>query len=108
MDVVSRCPLRVASIGWQQQGTLRLTVVCRATYALAPTESPLSVEQEQPVERDQYLNDDSSRSLWAPSDLVPFKRRADVVLVGHAFAPNREPARSVIARLLVGSVDKSI
>src|SRR5262249_25075340 len=42
------------------------------------------------------------------SDIVPVKEKADVVLVGYAFAPGRKKVRSLVARLCVGSIDKSI
>jgi hypothetical protein len=109
MDVVSACPLPVASVLWQPRpGKWALTFVCKATYRLAPTESELASEQEPPNEDENYWDDDITRSLYAPSDLVPFKARADVILVGHAFAPRREPARSIVAELMVGSMSKAI
>jgi hypothetical protein len=109
MDVVSLCPLRVASLPWQPRpGAWALTVICKATYELAPVESRLAKDQEYPNEDDNHWNDDPARSLYSPSDLAPFKPRADVLLVGHAFAPNHEPVRSLVARLCAGSVDKSI
>lgn len=109
MDVVSLSPLRVASIAWQpRRGSWVLTVVCKATYKLLPGRSRLSESQEYPNDDDNHWNDDPDRSLYSPSDLCPFKQRADVMLVGHAFAPYAEPARSLYARLAVGTVDKSI
>src|SRR5580698_2170648 len=109
MDVVSLCPLRVGSLLWQpRRGTWVLTAVCKATYVLLPAESPLAQAQEYPNEDEGHWNDDPARSLHAPCDLVPFKPRADVVLVGHAFAPRKEPARSVVARLVVGEVSKAV
>src|SRR5690349_19235183 len=100
MDVVSACPLRVGSILWQTgAGAHTLTVVCKATYELTPVESPLSQAQDEPNEVDEYWNDDERRSLHAPSDLAPFKRHADVILVGHAFAPGGQAVRSLSARL---------
>jgi hypothetical protein len=94
---------------WQTgSGAWTLTFVCKATYRLAPTESELADEQEAPNEEDNYWDDDTTRSLYAPSDLVPFKARADVLLVGHAFAPRDEPKTSLIARLTVGSMSKAI
>ena len=46
--------------------------------------------------------------MYSPSDLVPFKPRADVLLVGHAFAPKGEGVRSLVARLVTAGVDKAI
>lgn len=109
MDVVSLSPLRVGSLLWQpQRGSWALTVICKATYTLVPGESRLAVEQEYPNEDDNHWNDDPERSLYSPSDLMPFKRRADVMLVGHCFAPRGEAVRSLVTRLVVGTVDKSI
>ena len=109
MEVVSICPLRAASVLWESAPYARtLTVVAKATYSLRPVESPLATAQEAPTEIDEHWNDDEQRSLHAPSDLAPFKRRADVILVGHAFAPGAIPVRSLVARLVVGEVDKSI
>ena len=109
MDVISAGPLPVASLLWQSRpGTWALTVVCKATFLLVPTEAQLAPEQDPIVEQDEHWDDDETRSLRAASDMAPLKQRADVVLVGMAFAPEGRPARSFVARLLVGTVDKSI
>lgn len=109
MEIVSNAPLRTASLIWQPQiGTFALTVICKATYWLVPGVAELAAEQENPNDEDNYWNDDPTRSLYAPSDLVPYKTRADVVLVGYAFTPRGEPAHAVVTRLLVGTVDKEI
>ncbi|MCC6552352.1 MAG: DUF2169 domain-containing protein [Polyangiaceae bacterium] len=109
MDVVSACPLRVASILWQpRSGAFALTVVCAATFELAPGQSPLAADQEPPNEADGHWNDDERCSLHVASDLAPFKARADVVVVGYAYAPGGAPVPSLATRLVVGEVDKSI
>ncbi|HEY4119595.1 MAG TPA: DUF2169 domain-containing protein, partial [Byssovorax sp.] len=83
-------------------------VVAKATYDLRPVTSPLAEQQEDVNEADNHWNDDANRSVYAPSDTAPFKARADVLLVGDAFAPHGEPVTHVAARLVVGGVDKSI
>ena len=109
MEVVSLCPLRAGSVLWRPRpDRWTLTVVCKATYALAPGESVLAAEQERVNERDGYWDDDPRRSVYAPSDLSPFKPRADVVLVGHAYAPRSEVVRSLTARLIVGEMEKAV
>jgi hypothetical protein len=109
MDIVSTSPLPVGSVIWQLRPSMWvMTVVCKATYQLTPVESPLTEWQEPLNEVDGHLNDDPLRSLRAPNDFAPFKIRADVVLVGNAFAPGRTPVRSLTARMVVGTVDKSI
>jgi hypothetical protein len=109
MNVVSVCPLRVASLLWQaRHGVWVLTAIAKATYHLAPVESVLGEEQEYPNEDENHWNDDPGRSLYSPSDLAPFKPGPEVTLVGHAFAPRGEPVARLVARLVVGNVDKSI
>jgi hypothetical protein len=109
MDVVSPGPLPVSSLLWQPRaGLWTLTVVCKATFQLRPIESPLAPAQDALNDDDNYWNDDPSRSVYSPGDLAPLKQRADIVLVGSAFAPGNQPVRSLVARLVVGEVDKSI
>jgi hypothetical protein len=109
MDVVSPGPLALASVLWQPRpASWALTVVCKATFTLAPGESPLAPEQDEIAEHDAHWDDDGARSLRAASDLAPLKASAEVVLVGPAFAPQAAPARSVRVRLVVGPIDKSI
>ncbi|MFT3765230.1 MAG: DUF2169 domain-containing protein [Minicystis sp.] len=109
MDVLSNCPLRVASLRWQaRRGRWALTVVAKATYRLSPVACTLAEEQEDPNEHENHWDDDPRRSLYSPSDLVPFKPGPEVTLVGNAFAPRGEPVARLVARMIVGKVDKSI
>ena len=109
MDVVSIGPLPVASLLWQPRpGAWMLTFACKATYLVQPIECELAPEQEPLYEADRHWSDDPAWSLHAPRDIVPIRPRADVVVVGHAFAPDGVPVRSLIARLVVADVDKTI
>ena len=109
MQIVTRCPLRAASILWlPRPHAYALTVVCKATFELAPGVSRLASEQEAPFENDVYLDDDEGRSLDAASDLVPFKRSPEVLVVGHAHAPDGRPVASLVARLTIAEIDKAI
>jgi hypothetical protein len=109
MDLVSLSPLRAGSFVWRRgDGGGACTVVVKATYDLAPEEARLAEQQEPIHDADEHWDDDPARSLYASSDLVPHKARADVVLVGRAFAPRDEPVASLLARLVVGTVDKAI
>ncbi len=108
MDVVSTCPLPVSFLIWQRASTWVLTVVCRATFQLRPGEATLAAQQEAPNNADAHWDNDPPRSLRAVSDLVPLKPLADVLLVGLAYAPGGRPVRSLVARLAVGTIDKSI
>jgi hypothetical protein len=109
MDLESHCPLPAAQIVWRRAPSRwALTLVCKATFRLEPGVAPLAGEQEKIHHRESHWEDDPARSLLSPSDLVPFKPHAEVVLVGNAYAREGQPVSSLVARLGVGKVDKSI
>jgi hypothetical protein len=81
-------PVGLASCGtlvWRYRGQLRVTAIVKATFAFVPGAKmrllPPDDLHRAPVPWD------ARKSLWAESDLVPFRLRADVVLVGHAYLP---------------------
>lgn len=108
MQVLSVGPVRTGSCTFQQRGTFVLTVVCKTTFWLRPGEAVVAPEQEAINEADDHWDDDPNRSVRASSDLMPMKMRPEVTLVGYAYAPNKQVVRSLVARLVVGDVDKSI
>src|SRR6185437_7709469 len=99
-------PFAVGSVLWRDsRGQLLCTVVAKATYELAPGDG-LPIDPPQPLQvEDAYPEGDGSRGVSIPSDLAPFKRAAEVVVVGSAFAA--KPVASLLARVIVGGVDKS-
>ncbi len=109
MEIVRLGPLPVASVTWQPAPhACAITLVCKATFPLAPGEASLAQTQEQPCQNDVYWNNEAHRSLFSPGDLAPIKLRADVLLVGSAYAPHGEQVRSLITRLKIAGIDKSL
>ena len=109
MEVLSRSSLPSSSLLWQSApGAWTITFVTKATFQLSPGQATLAASQEPIGEEDSHWDDDPRRSLYAASDLEPVKPRVDVVLVGSAFAPQGQPVRSLLARLGVGEIDKTI
>ncbi|HSN99391.1 MAG TPA: DUF2169 domain-containing protein [Candidatus Nanopelagicales bacterium] len=115
MDVVSlgtasiTDPLPVASLLWQPRpDAWMLAFACKATFTLRPVQSPLAPQQEGMYDAERHWSDDPTWSIYAPADIVPIRPRPDIVLVGEAYAPGGQPARSLVARLVVGEVDKAI
>lgn len=109
MDLLASPPFRTASLVWQPRpGAHVLTVICKATFTLQPSECVPAPEDDPPNEVDDHWDDDVQRSLHAASDLVPFKRHADVLVVGHAYAPRGRPVSSLVARVVFAGVDKSV
>jgi hypothetical protein len=74
------------------------------TLALRPGVAALAPVQHLPVMGDRAYPDGSNHGPYAPSDLVPMKPRADVVLVGRPRAIPSSLPRGV--RLFVGEIDK--
>jgi hypothetical protein len=110
MNAISLSPaIRVASLPFHpREGVGALAVVAKLTFDLVPGRVRLAATPEDVHERDVHFEDNPRASVYAPGDLAPVKPRADVVLVGSAFAPGGASVRSLLVRLCVAGVDKSI
>lgn len=109
MNVTTQGRLRAGSVVWQSGlGQWTMTVVAKATFLLLPGSSPRSPEPDELHAEDEYWHGDERCSLRAAADLVPFKAGVDVLVTGHARAPAGRPARSLVARIAVGDVNKAV
>jgi len=109
IPIVSKGPLKASSFVWRRgDGGRALTVVCKVTYELRPEISPPARAQDDINAEDIHWGGDERHSLRAPSDLVPFKQRADVLVTGHVYAPPGQSVRSLSVRLVVGAMEKSL
>src|SRR6185437_15145144 len=103
------CPFTAGAFLWQaQSGAWTLSACVRGTFSLVHGREAVLADAQEPVTGDRWDGDDPRRGLFAPSDLVPYKPRVDVVLVGSAFAPDQQPVEALVARIAVGPLDKSI
>ncbi|WP_437733156.1 DUF2169 domain-containing protein [Sorangium sp. So ce1335] len=108
MQIVARCPLKAASLLWHPRaGATALTLLCKATFELRPGRSRLAAEHDALSTLDTYA-DEARAVLITASDMCPFKRRADILFHGHACAPSGHHAPAIVARLIVGKLDKSV
>lgn len=109
MNIVSHGPFVASSFSWQaHNGTYARTVIVKATFVLQPGIALIAPNQEDILGDDKFYDDDPRRSVRAPSDHVPYKPHAEVMLVGHAYATNNQPVRSLRSRLVVNNMDKTI
>jgi hypothetical protein len=104
MDILSYGSFRTGSLLWQPRPEAwALTVATWSAFALAPDASfAVRPEAALPGEGDE-------RGLvepWGP--IAPIKRRPEVVVVGHAYAPAGMEVESVRVRLAVGEIDKTL
>ncbi|MCC6554293.1 MAG: DUF2169 domain-containing protein [Polyangiaceae bacterium] len=109
MDTRVLCPFSASTFLWAPElRSFSVTVVVKATFSLVHgAEAALAAKQDS-VHDDIPWDASPRGSLYAPSDFVPFKRRADVLLAGHAYAPGGAPVESLTAEIRVGSLTKSL
>jgi hypothetical protein len=109
MHVISLSALPVGGFNWQPRfGGHAFVIIAKVTFDLRPGKAQLAEVQDDLNEVDSHYSHDTQGSVYAPSDMAPFKERADVTLVGDVHAPTPRGSRSLVARLAVGEVDKKI
>jgi len=107
MDLLSQGPIRAEKVIWRHgQGGYTCTVVCKATFDLRPNVSPLSANQDPVLLAD--VTSAEGGSLSSASDLVPFKKRPEAYVKGHAHAPDGQPVSNLVARMATGEIDKAV
>src|SRR4051812_34385059 len=86
IPVVTDGPLVAASFLWQILPPQHArVVVVKATLAIVPDRDAALLADPDPALGDVHYDDDPAASLRYASDFAPFKPRADVLLVGHAY-----------------------
>ena len=99
------------AFGKTAEGASFLSVIIKGTFEIpshggvarpAATQLPIFTTDEP------YDPEQPGGVLKFESDLVPFKPRTDVVLVGHAYAPHGRPAKVVDVEIEVGALRKKL
>ena len=86
-----------------------VTVIVKGTFGIVADRRATWAAAQLPIaEWDEYNDSDNPRSVRTESDLVPFKPRADVILVGKAHAPEGKPVSRLVVSLKVGQLEQSI
>ncbi|HSQ57382.1 MAG TPA: DUF2169 domain-containing protein, partial [Gemmata sp.] len=84
-------------------------VVVKGTFKINPDGSTsLAEEQEDVCLAPKFFGEPGKSSLRYESDLVPAKSATDVLLHGHAYAPNGKPVPRVDVTLKVGALAKTL
>ena len=79
-----------------------LTMIVKACCPLEPGRLQLAPADESTVTGDVHWGDDPQQSVYYESDLAPHKARADVLLVGSAYAPSGRDVRKLRVGFRVG------
>ncbi len=103
MDVMALCPLPVGIV-WSRAPRRTMTVIVKATYSIDRDGEARLAERQEPLALDQPSEISGVEELRQASDFAPWKPRADVLLVGHAWPPS--PSTRVDARLAVHDMSK--
>lgn len=90
------------------QGSLWCVVVVKGSFALG--DGPMSrSERQQPLATvDSYEGEPGYSSLRGENDFAPYKPATDVVVRGHAWAPDGRPCSSCEVELRVGAARKRL
>lgn len=105
----NKTPFPVSTLLWEDdRGRPQLTILVKMTLHMGLNKATLSDEQLPVFPADEPYSDQPNSSLRFESDLVPFKPRADIVLVGQAHAPQHRPSAQLDVRLRVGEKQQRI
>lgn len=108
MRLTSAPPLAVGSFLWRSRpDSYVLTILSKATFALKPGQAATITAPEPPSMADRPWHRET-QSIGIPTDLVPIKRNVDVLLIGHAYAPQRIAVPSLTVGLSFGTINKSV
>jgi hypothetical protein len=91
----------VAALAWRFGGVLRVTVVAKATFAFAPDATMARVSPQPIVGGEVHHGGNPARSIRLTTDLAPYQHRTDVLLTGHAHAPNGLVLEALPVRLSI-------
>ena len=111
LDLVCGSPFCAAPVLWEAH-TARwtLTLCVKATFLLVHGGASVLADPQDPLSGELPWDESPGASLRFPGDFAPFKPRADVLVVGHAYAhgPGGGPVDSLVARVRVGDLTKAI
>jgi hypothetical protein len=101
VTLVSHAPAAAAAIAWWRGDHRQISVIVKASFAVAPGGAASPAPGAIVLAKDQHYDHDPGRSVEAPGDLAPFKSRTDVALIGHAHAPGGREIAASGARLAI-------
>ena len=86
-----------------------VTIIVKGTFDLHPSGLVLPATEQLPVHfGDDLYDPENGSSVRYESDVAPYKPRADIALVGRAYAPGGVPTHMVDVTLQVGSIQKTL
>lgn len=112
MDIVNETPFTQGLfIGTGPERHPILSIIVKATFTFPDRNGAPAIQatNQLPIATtDEYYNDNFTGSTRIESDLVPFKTKADLVVVGNAYTPEKKLVRILDVALRVGRIAKII
>ncbi len=110
LQIDNRTAFSIATTVWEGTDQVpRLSVILKGTFAIATGgAAPWAADQLPVLWADEPYDADPLSTVRLESDMVPFKPRGDVVLVGSAHTPGGQPRTHVDVGLRVGPVRKIV
>jgi len=90
-----------------EDGIDTLYIVVRATFNIGE-QWTLVDTQPPPAEADEYWDEPENSSIQHTSDYHTGKSNSDIIMLGHAFSPDKKEVRQMDVSLTVGQVHKTI
>lgn len=104
MRILNDTPYRLGiGLSRVHPGRLTATFVVKATFDLHPDGPATPADDQLMPAGDEFVDDDPALGLRYPSDLVPEKPRADLLLAGHCHVPGPDPLPGCPVTFGVGS-----
>lgn len=110
MEIINHTKFMVETLPFSKgpNGKPVLTIIVKGTFDLFPNRVvEMSSEQIPIAYGDEFYSEDGGSNKFE-ADVVPFKPRGDVVLVGNAYAPGGQSVQSLDVSLRVGNLSKTI
>jgi hypothetical protein len=110
MEIMNNTPFEVEAIPCMgPENKTVLTIIVKGTFDMIPDAPAISASEQIPVAfGDEYYHEAEGGSVKFESDVAPFKPKADIVLVGRAYATKGTLKRAVDTSLRVGQIRKTI
>jgi len=90
-----------------EDGIDTLYIVVKATFTIGE-QWTLADTQPPPAEADEYWGEPENSSIQYTSDYHTGKSNSDIIMLGHAFSPDKKEIRQMDVSLTVGQVHKTI
>jgi hypothetical protein len=110
VELLNETTFAVAAMPWEDlKGDGRLSVIVKSTFRIDPEgDASIAPDQIAILTADQTYTKDPGSPTQFESDMAPFKPRADIVLVGKAYAPEGRPVEWMDVSLRIATLRRTM